>query len=277
MITNRSIGYTGRLANQIFQHAVLVAVGVKKGYVVKLPAKNETVKPDGCFNFASQKWVPYKLDLYDCFDLKSERASEEETNSLKNKFNEKGFAFDPRVFDVEDSTSIEGYFQSSKYFDDVREDILKEFKFKPEIEKQADTIVGAISNREIVAVHIRRGDNVVNPTFPLIGLDYVGKAMEHFTDKDYNFLIVSDDVPWCREAFQTEDNVFFSEGNSAFVDLCLMSKCQHNIISNSSFSWWSAWANTNKDKRVVAPSNWFKSKEMNDNTKDLYCEGWIVI
>jgi hypothetical protein len=276
MITNKAIGYTGRLANQIIQHATLVSVGIKNGYVVKLPAKNETIKQDGCYDFANNRWVAYKLDLYNCFDLGSKKCSDEELNEIKYVYNEHEWTFNPNIFNVKDSTSIEGYFQSEKYFIDVREEILKEFKFKSHIIKEADDVINQISNKEIVSIHVRRGDNVTNPTFPLIGLEYIGKALEYFTNKDYNFLIVSDDINWCKDAFQKEDNVFFSEGHSNYVDLCIMSKCHHNIISNSSFSWWAAWSNINKDKKVIAPSTWFKP-HIQHNQTDMYCKGWIVI
>lgn len=276
MITNRSMGYVGRLANQIFQHATLISVGVKKGYIVKLPGYNEVPKPDGCYDFANRKWLTYKLDLYNCFDLKTEKCSEEEANGLKNRFNEAGFSFDPNVFNVSDSTSIEGYYQSYKYFDDVRQDVLNEFKFKPQIAKEAEDVLKPISNREVVSIHIRRQDYVGSTTLGLVGLEYFSQALEKFTDNDYNFLIVSDDIKWCKETFELEENVFFSDGHSHYVDLCILSKCQHNIICNSTFSWYGAWANQNPNKRIIAPSQWFRPG-VDFNTKDLYPPEWIVI
>lgn len=276
MITNKSIGYTGRLANQILQHAVLIAIGVKNGYTVKLPSKNEILKFDGCYDFANQKWIPYKLDLYNCFDLSSPKCSDKEISELKYTYNESSFSFDQNVFNIKDSTSVEGYFQSYKYLTNARNEILKEFKFKSHIEKEANDVINQINDKEIVAIHVRRGDIVNNPTLPLIGFDYIGKSLEYFTDKDYNFLVISDDINWCKDSFQKDDNVFFSEGHSNYVDLCIMSKCNHNIISNSSFSWWAAWSNTNKNKRITIPSTWFKP-EIKYDTKDLYCEDWIRI
>lgn len=276
MITNKSIGYTGRLCNQIFQHAVLISVGLKKGYKVKLPINNETVKPDGCFDLTNQKWLSYKLDLYNCFDLATEKCSDQKVAELKYKYNESGFKFDQNVFDVEDSTSIEGYYQSSKYFDGVREDILKEFRFKPAIEKEANDVINQINDKEIVSIHVRRQDYIASPTLELVGLEYIGKALEKFQDKDCNFLIVSDDIKWCKEVIQSDNNVFFSEGHHYYVDLCLLTKCQHSIIGNSTFAWWGAWANSNPNKKVIAPSKWFKPHTGID-ASDLYCNGWIVI
>ena len=276
MITNSSIGYSGQLANQIFQHATLIAVGIKKGYTVKLPVNNETVRPEGCYDNHNKRWIPYKLDLYNCFDLKTEKCSDEEVKGLKNKYHEASFYFDPNVFNIEDSTTIEGYFQSYKYFDDVRDDILKEFKFKPHIEQEANNVIKPLDNgREIVSLHIRRGDSIYSST-GLVSMEYIGKALEQFADKDYNFLVVSDDIPWCKETFQQEDNVFFSEGHSHYVDLCILSKCHHSIMSNSTFSFFGTWCIPNKNKRVIMPSRWFRPG-VDIDARDLYYKDWMVI
>src|ERR1035437_3844966 len=185
MITNKSIGYAGQLANQMFQHAALVAIGLKKGYTVKLPASNETVRPEGCYDLHNNRWIPYKLDLYNCFDLKTEKVSNEELKEVVNTYSQPSFSFDPNVFNVEDSTSIEGYFQSYKYFDDVRESILKEFKFKSHIENEADDVIKQLGNiREIVSIHIRRQDSLYSSS-GFVGMDYIGKSLEHFTNNDY--------------------------------------------------------------------------------------------
>lgn len=276
MITSKSIGYTGRLANQIMQHAVLIAIATKKGYEVKLPAKNEAVKPDGCFNCTNGTWMPYSLDLYNCFDLSAKKCSDKELEEVKNQYGEKGFGFDPGVFNVEDWTSVDGYFQSWKYFKDARNEILKEFAFKPHIEKEANDVIAKINDREIVSVHIRRGDYVASPTFAPVGAEYISNALSRFDDKDYNFLIVSDDIPWCKSVFEGDENVFFSEGHSHYVDLCILCKCQHSIIANSSFSWWGAWANQNPNKKVIAPKEWFKPDKQLDS-KEMYCDNWIVL
>jgi hypothetical protein len=276
MITNKSIGYNGQLCNQIIQHAALICLGAKKGYTVKLPAKNETVKPDGAFDYTSNTWVPYKLDLYNCFDLKSEKCSDKEMDELKYNYNQVFFGFEPKFFEIEDFTNVGGYFQSEKYFADAKKEILKEFTFKPYIEKKSKDIINQINNREIVSIHIRRGTYMINPTSPVLDLKYFSKALEYFTDKDYNFLILSDDINWCKDTFKKENNVFFSENNSNYVDLCVMSKCDHNIISNSTFSWWAAWSNMNPNKKVIAPSVWFQPNVTN-YTKDIYCKDWIVI
>ena len=88
---------------------------------------------------------------------------------------------------------------------------------------------------------------------------------------DHNFILVSDDRLWCEQNM----NMTVFNGSTPFVDMCMLSMCDHNIIANSSFSWWGAWLG-NRGK-VVCPSGWFGPNLKDHNTEDLYCEGWTVI
>jgi hypothetical protein len=151
----------------------------------------------------------------------------------------------------------------------------EEFTFKDTIRCQAEDIIKNFRTKEVVAVHIRRGDNVVNPTFPVISIEYIQAALNVFSDKEYNFLIISDDIFYCKEIFPEVENIKFSTATSDFVDMCLMTLCDHNIISNSSFSWWGAYLNNNPNKTVVAPKNWFKDSNL--NTNDLIPKEWKTI
>jgi predicted amidohydrolase YtcJ len=90
-----------------------------------------------------------------------------------------------------------------------------------------------------------------------------------------NWIVFSDDVGWCRENFRM-DRTHFVEGNLDVVDMFLMSKCKHNIIANSSFSWWASYLNRNPDKKVIAPKNWF-GPLMNKGVEDLYLNNWILV
>jgi hypothetical protein len=96
--------------------------------------------------------------------------------------------------------------------------------------------------------------------------------------KDSVFLIFSDDIQWCKENFPDMPEKFrFIEGNKDYEDLYIMSHCKNNIIANSSFSWWGAWLNSNLEKTIIAPATWFGPTLQNNDTTDLYCEGWIKI
>ena len=265
MITHKSIGYSGRLGNQMFQYATLKAIALKNHYEFTLPNHTQ-IKPDGCFDFTNNKWIEFKLDLFDGFDIICPISN----NTLLNQYQEQSFNFEPEIFSISDNTSIEGYFQSYKYFDNFKQEILKDFTFKPSI---LDKCLKEISKHlNPVATHIRRGDYVNHPSFWNITPEYIQEAFNYFTDDEYTFLIFSDDIEWCKQIFP--EGVIFVEGNNQFEDLCLMSLCDHNIISNSSYSWWGAYLNQNTNKKVIAPKNWFiPAKPLND----LYPSNWITI
>jgi hypothetical protein len=264
MITHKSIGYNGRLGNQMFQYAALKALSLKTGYEMFLP-NNTSIKPDGCYDITNNKWIEYKLDLFDCFNLSYNISS----NPLTNIYQEKEFTFESEIFTISDDTAIEGYFQSYKYFDEFKQEIIKDFTFKPNILNHCQNIISLYENS--VAIHIRRGDYVNHPGFWNITPEYIQETFNYFSDNEYTFLIFSDDIEWCKQIFP--EGVIFIGGNQ-FEDLCLMSLCDHNIISNSSYSWWGAYLNKNKKKRVIAPKNWFiPTKPLTD----LYPNDWIII
>lgn len=107
---------------------------------------------------------------------------------------------------------------------------------------------------EYVSIHVRRGDYVKHSQFvQLWDTDYYVRAMEQFPGA--RFLIFSDDKPWCREHFQGP-HFEFAWGRDEIEDLNLMASCRHNIIANSSFSWWAAYLNQNPNKQVIYPKAW---------------------
>jgi hypothetical protein len=124
MITHKSIGYSGRLGNQMFQYATLKAIALKNHYEFTLPNHTQ-IKPDGCFDFTNNKWIEFQLDLFDGFDITCPISN----NTLLNQYQEQSFNFEPEIFSISDNTSIEGYFQSYKYFDNFKQEISKRFYF----------------------------------------------------------------------------------------------------------------------------------------------------
>jgi hypothetical protein len=265
MITHQSIGYSGRLGNQMFQYATLKAISLETGFPCFLP-DNTKVKLDGLFDMTNNKWISYKLDLFDGFEITTPILNVQ-TNST---YQEKEFTFEPEIFGISNNTTIEGYFQSYKYFDKYKDVILNEFTFKKEILYKNFNTISKYTNP--VSVHIRRGDYINHPGYWTITSEYIQEALSQFTDNEYTFLIFSDDIEWCKKIFP--EGVIFIEGNTAFEDLCLMSMCKHNIIANSSYSWWGAYLNKNEGKRVIAPKNWFiPSKPL----IDLYPSNWTII
>lgn len=172
-----------------------------------------------------------------------------------------------------------GYFESSKYFDDIREILLKEFtpKSKPQIENKE--LYDYIENGETVCVTIRRGDFVSNSSFKknhyICTSDYFINAMKIMKQKVKNakFVIFSDDIDWCRENIKFPGEVMFESGNDpVWEKLRLMYSCKHFILSNSTFSWWAQYLSKNEQKVVIAPSRWRNTGYAND----IYMDNWLI-
>ena len=135
-----------------------------------------------------------------------------------------------------------------------------------------------------VSLHIRRGDYVSNPdTNSALGtcsLEYYRHCIEHIASNVENphFFLFSDDINWVRDNLKIKYPTTVVDGNSAdtnYADLHLMSNCKHNIIANSSFSWWGAWLNNNPDKIIIAPKIWFANSPL--TPKEIIPENWLKL
>ena len=167
-----------------------------------------------------------------------------------------------------------GYFQSEKYFNKYREKILDLFDPTEETHTYIADKYGSILNTNSVSIHIRRGDYIgLQDKHPILDQEYYQKALGHINNID-NILIFSDDPEWCKDNYDKSYTIIEEED---YISLYIMAKCKHNIIANSSFSWWGAWLNLNKDKIVIAPQQWFGPGLSHINIQDLIPEGWLTI
>jgi len=181
--------------------------------------------------------------------------------------------------------TIEGYFQSEKYFEHCKDEIRHIFTFKDIIydylKNKYKTIFNLKNLRNLVAVHIRRGDYVkLSEYHPPLPMSYYKEAVKHFDIDNSVFLVFSDDIEFCKENLKLPvKSIFYIEGNNEGQDLCLQTMCDNYIIANSSFSWWGQWLGKNDDKIVVAPSKdkWFGIKAKDRDVKDLYQDNWILV
>jgi hypothetical protein len=186
------------------------------------------------------------------------------------------------VESISGDCSLNGYFQTEKYFAEFRDLILSQLEFKSQYRNSAESYIQSIrkENKDavIASIHVRRGDYVMYPDHhPTCSSSYYINAAEELKTLNSNtiFLIFSDDVEWCRSEFNNPSYII-SNLENPYTEMCAMSLCDHNIIANSSFSWWGAWLNVNPDKIVISPSRWFGSA-MNKDTSDVYCKDWIII
>ncbi|SFH53637.1 Glycosyl transferase family 11 [Lachnospiraceae bacterium NLAE-zl-G231] len=175
---------------------------------------------------------------------------------------------------------LNGYWQSEKYFFDIREVLIDEFKFPSMESELGEKYKNEILFTNSVSIHIRLGDYLDHPDIygGICTRDYYYRAIEYIKKQIVNahFYVFSNDIIAAKDMFQGTEFTFIECENirqQGLRDLELMSLCKHNIIANSSYSWWGAWLNENREKCVIAPRKW-----LNDiKVEDIWCQGWTVI
>lgn len=202
----------------------------------------------------------------------------------KNYIIEPYFHYWPSFNQLTKDSFLQGYWQSEKYFTDVAEEIRKDFTFKIPMKNKNAELVLQMHQNNSVSLHIRRGDYVSNPkvmsVHGLCSVKYYQMAIKYIAEQVHspNFYIFSDDILWVKNNLKIDFPHYYinqNHGAESFNDMRLMSLCKHNIIANSSFSWWGAWLNANIDKLVVAPHQWFATNDR--NSQDLVSASWIKI
>jgi hypothetical protein len=264
MIGFNALGKLGRLGNQMFQFASLKGIARNRGFEYCFPpTQNQNEWTD------HQLFEPFKLSNTTSLNVQF-------IDSNRPVILEETFCFNGKLFnECPDWVSIQGFFQTEKYFKHIEDEIRADFAFKDDILEPCKKMIFQLDASPI-SLHVRRTDYITNPNHVTLELDYYQNALKEF-DSTIPVLVFSDDSEWCNQQKLFSDNRFLiAEGNSNYVDLCLMTLCSGHIIANSSFSWWGAWlADHNK---VVAPSGWFKgSHNEHLDTKDIIPETWTVI
>lgn len=176
---------------------------------------------------------------------------------------------------------LDGYWQSEDYFADCQKEIRECFVFPAFTEQRNIDLIKMISGKETVAIHVRRGDFLGTSKFECLGTtDYYQKSVVYILNKVKNplFIVLSDDISWCKSNLELDETTLYvdwNSGNKSFRDMQIMSVCKHNIIANSSFSWWGAWLNGNPKKIVVAPDHFYKGHERDES--HLIPKDWVKI
>ena len=244
----------GGLGNYMFQLAVANCLAIKHNNYAM-------------FNLEDATLVHKPAKMYEHNILRKIKTG---TPELLYEYNEPCW-FKYNKLPYKDGMLLKGYFQSEKYLD--RDIVLDLYEIDEKTKTYIETKYGN-DFTNTVSIHIRRNDYLTKPESYIIqDMDYYIKAMEHFKHCD-KFLIFSDDIEWCRQHFKGSQFEFIQEED--YIDLWLMSMCNHNIIGNSTFSWWGAWLNQHLDKIVIAPKKWFAPAK-NANTNDLIPIEWKQI
>ncbi len=286
----------GGLGNQMFQYAT----GRRAAHL-----KNTELKMD--MSWFKNPGRAIKRDYFlNVFNLEENFASIEDINKLtyknqnlfgylrrkisdfpkpyyrKSYVKQKYFHFDPNILRISKDTYLEGSWQSERYFKDIENIIRKDFTFKNKPNEKNRKIIEKIIKCPSISIHIRHGDYIddkgTNTFHGICSLDYYYNASSMLIKKIRNphFFVFSDNPKWCKINLRLRYKTTIIDHNlkkQDYEDMRLMSSCKHNIIANSTFSWWAAWLNNNPNKIVVAPSSWFKNKTY--DAKDVLPKSWI--
>jgi hypothetical protein len=277
----------GGLGNQLFQYAAARALADRHGAEVKLDVS---------------RFESYDLRNFDLAKLNVpvSIASPEEISRLKaggtlqrvkerilpyrfrHFYKEPHFHYDPSFFHLGQNVYLQGYFQSEKYFSPIEKLVRNSFSFDHLVPDDIKKYGEGLVKEDSVSLHIRRGDYKNAQTLNVHGIlpiDYYRKAIELTKEKYPHavYYLFSDEPSTAlKELGLQEANVVSGEKTQThFEDIFLMSRCRHNIIANSSFSWWAAWLNEHPDKTVIAPKQWFNNGPK--DTQDLLPQDWIRI
>lgn len=277
---------TGGLGNQMFQYALYKRL--------KLLGKEAAL--DLSFYQTKQSLRKFELDIFQVsYEIAPKREILKLRGSVSNACraermitrrlykNNKVYAEDldqgyqPAVFDM-DSCYLSGYWQNEKYFQPIREELLREFRFPRCAESDNQAILEDIRRSNSVSIHVRRGDylQAVNAKLyeGICTIDYYQRAIAYMKKNLDNpvFYFFTDDPEWTKRYLYQEGMrmVRHDPANPDYYDMYLMSQCKAHILANSTFSWWGAWLDPNESKVVVSPERWLNGHDIPNAVCDWF-------
>jgi hypothetical protein len=286
---------SGGLGNQMFQFAAGFALSLEKKTIVGLDLSSyksyelhngfelSRIFCDSNFREVQESEInAFLFPLFYSSLIRLFKIPRSLKKLSKHYFTEEFFDFNETFFEIPDNSYLDGYWQSYLYFQKFSNQIREVFLFPKYTDYKNISINNQIlSSKNSVSIHFRRGDYVTNiktnTYHGICDLKYYEKAINFFLKKKmpHTFFIFSDDIRWVKKNLNLKNvnhiYVNHNSGPSSFNDMSLMSLCNHNIVANSTFSWWGAWLNSNPKKIVIYPKKWFADK----NALTLCPPGWI--
>ncbi len=273
----------GGLGNQMFQYAFIRALQLQNHEAVRLcflPEQGKgTVRQYGLDRLNIQIDRDRKAEKAALF-LERHEAVKQTVKRFSNKMKpdsfieEKEVRYCERLKHLRGNCYISGFVQNEKYFKDCEEAIRRELRPKRRV-KVPDELERILDSSNTVSVHVRRTD--YKRYGNLLGREYYERALKSMDARVENafYLVFSDDISWVKRNLRFGSHVYFVNENRRLEDyeeLFIMSRCRNHIIANSTFSWWGAWLNTDRDKIVVGPQRWFSGSRLN-----IMPDGWIKV
>ncbi len=277
----------GGLGNQLFQYAAAKQLSVK--YNIPLKLDLSFLEADASdYTKRHYELDKFKINADICTVEEAERAMQKQRGNVfhKTRIREKKFRLYKIKLRTGNNYYLNGYWQSEKYFKDIEDLIRKEFVFKETIDDEYFIrLEQQIVSSNSVSVHFRRTDYITNEKaikhFEICSLDYYQRAVELLSGRisQLKLFVFSDDIAWVKTHFRTQYPTVFVETSdpSLHSDFRLMSMCKQHIIANSTYSWWAAWLNPDKEKIVIAPRKWYKNKREQWHAADRIPKEWIKI
>ena len=289
---------TGGLGNQLFQYAAARRLSVFHHTILKLDGtlfehyrlRKYSLSP---FRILESFATPQEIAEVKGFSKKGVlRIALAFLRNLKRNHRSPIFTeplvrpFDPSILKTPKDVYLDGYWQSEKYFVDIQDIIRREFTIKYAQDPQSQEVAEHIASTQSVSVHVRRSDYVsdseTNRTHGSCDLDYYKQCVSLITGKITNphFFVFSDEPSWTTKNLRLNYPTTFvthNDSDKAYEDLRLISMCKHNIVANSSFSWWGAWLNPNPDKIVLGPKKWFNDPGPGVDASDIIPPRWIQV
>jgi len=284
---------SGGFGNQLFQYACGLSLGEHHKVQVKVDASllskpdavTGTIRHADIFNLAKrpQEATEQEMHFYNNLSLRIKYIDKSLPFHKRRIYKEKSNTFDGSFFKAGSDLLLKGNRQSEKYFKRYETKIRSDFSLSEHCISAVKKYFKEFEEQNSISIHIRRGDYLTPVALEWLGLlpiSYYTNAFARTVEKgkDNKFYIFSDDIEWAKQNLKIEYKHEFVSGvitKNSMEDFYLMSQCKHNIIANSTFSWWAAWLNSNPDKIVIAPKKWYSKANL--DTKDLIPDEWIQI
>lgn len=281
------VGLSGGLGNQMFQYAAGRALAHRLGCPLSLDLSWFQKNCHRKFALAHFNITASLERAWPRLPLAMQARVSRLARSLSPKimgvpvFREPHFSYVPSFESITDAVFLEGYWQSERYFKDLREILLQDFTLRLPLPVSCQPIQAAISNSDAICVHVRRGDYLSNPaasrTHGVCSVEYYQQGVVELCSSltSPHCFVFSDEPAWVRSSlvFNCPMTVVDVNGSSeVHFDLALMANCRHFLIANSSLSWWGAWLGGYSGKKVIAPKRWFLN--LDKDTSDLLPESW---
>jgi len=263
----------GGLGNQLFVYGAGLALSRRLGIPVHVDNRN----------YRNYEWHKFELASFNSELTLIPNTTLARSLEAPPLFLEASSKFDDRFLDISAAVRLRGYFQSWKYIQPVRDQLIKQIKeIKDPSEWYIKTKKELAHAEDWTAVHVRMGNYVILPNIGVVSRSFLTRSTNLLQDLNgkSNLVLFSDDVsgaidllgPLAKDVIEVIDS---PQGGAPVETLNLMSMAKHFIISNSTFSWWAAWIGSNENSRVLAPRPWLVGDRHDD--RDILPNDWIAL